>query len=222
LVHSYVKGFVTQLEAYLKLYGEDGRTELNTLCTNHSITLEAANIDQHISCDVKDGNVRILYREKNLGVNLHSVVYDVADAINTALLPSGYSPKMSFYARQSVRLQYDTKIEEVRLKAASILNTPSIKFTTDFERIYDQLMELPQRRANAYWEKRLGLTGLSYYKEAFLGLLSDIAKDKFLVEDFQRSVSQNEICLRIVDKLNVSWGCFDGVIENGILYIQVS
>ena len=173
-VHSYVKGFVTQLEAYVKTYGEEGKTELNARCINHSITLEAANIAGNMSCDVKDGNFRILYREKSFGVNLHSVVYQVAAAINAAPLPPDSSSQMSFYARQSVRLQYDTKIEEVRLKAASILNTPSIKFTTKFEQIYSQLMEVPHRRENSYWEERLGWTGLSYYKEAFLGLLSQL------------------------------------------------
>ena len=30
-IHSYVEGFVRNLEAYLKLYGEEGKTELNTL-----------------------------------------------------------------------------------------------------------------------------------------------------------------------------------------------
>ncbi|KAN0092335.1 hypothetical protein V8E51_018182 [Hyaloscypha variabilis] len=219
---SYVKGFVTQLEAYVKTYGEEGKTELNTRCSNHSITLEAANIAGNMSCDVKDGNFRILYREKSLGVNLHSVVYQLAAAINAAPLPPDSSSQISFYARQSVRLQYDTKIEEVRLKAASILNTPSIKFTTNFEQIYSQLMEVPHRRENSYWEERLGWAGLSYYKEAFLGLLSQLARDEILVEGFQSSVFQNEICIRIVDKLDDSWRCFDGVIEDGILYIQTT
>jgi hypothetical protein len=53
-IHSYIEGFVKQLEEYLQRYGEEGKTELNTVCTNHSITLEASNIDRATSCDVKD------------------------------------------------------------------------------------------------------------------------------------------------------------------------
>ena len=83
-------------------------------------------------------------------------------------------------------------------------------------------MEVPHRRENSYWEERFGWTGLSYYKEAFLGLLPQLARDEILVEGFQSSVFQNEICIRIVDKLDDSWRFFDGVIEDGILYIQVS
>jgi hypothetical protein len=223
-IHSYVEGFVRQLEAYLQLYGEEGKTELNALCTNHSITLEAsANIDRGSSCDVKDGNIRILYREKQFGVNTYSSsVYKVADAVNAAPLPTSHSPQMSFYARQSVRLQYDTHIEEVRLKAAIILNTPSIKFTPNFEQIYDQIKDIRNaKHAGSYWEESLGRNGLNYYKDAFLDVLSrDFAGDEDLVQAFQESVFKNEICLRIVDKIQ-GYSRFEGVIEDGILYIQV-
>ena len=222
-IHSYVEGFVRNLEAYLQLYGEEGKTELNTLCTNHSITLEAAKIDRDSGCDVKDGNIRILYREKRFGVNIYSSsVYKVADAVNTAPLPTNYNPQMSFYARQSVRLQYGTQIEEIRLKAAIILNTPSIKFTPNFEQIYDQIKDIRNAmHAGSYWEENLGRTGLSYYKDAFLDVLSrDFAGNEYLVEAFQESVFKNEICLRIVDKIQ-GYNRFEGVIEDGILYIQV-
>jgi hypothetical protein len=104
-IHSYVEGFVRNLETYLQVYGEEDKTELNALCTNHSITLEVANIDQDSGCDVKDGNILILYGEKRFGVNIYSSsVYKVADAVNTAPLPTSYNPRMSFYARQSVGL----------------------------------------------------------------------------------------------------------------------
>lgn len=221
-IHSYVEGFVRNLEAYLKLYGEEGKTELNALCTNHSVTLEAAKIDRDSDCDIKDGNIRILYLEERFGVNTYSCLFKVADAVNTAPLPTSYSPQMSFYARQSVRLQYGTQIEEIRLKAASILNTPSIKFTPNFEQIYDQIKDIRNAmHTGSYWEEELGRNGLSYYKDGFLGVLSrDFAGDEDLVEGFRESVYKNEICLRIVDKAP-GWNSFDGVIEDGILYIQV-
>jgi hypothetical protein len=213
-IPSYVQGFVRQLKAYLQLYGEEGKTELNALCTNHSITLETATIDGDISCDVKDGNLRILYREKLLGINTHTAaVYNVGDAVNTAPLPTGYSPQMNFYTRQSVRLQYDTQIEEVRLKAAAILNTPSLKFTPNFEHIYEQIKDIRKalHGGSSYWEEQLGGIGLSCYKDAFLNVLSrDFAKDEVLVEVFQDSVCRNEICLRIVGKLN-GYNCFEGL-----------
>jgi hypothetical protein len=222
-IHSYVEGFVRNLEIYLQVYGEEGKTELNALCTNHSITIEAANIDRDSSCDVKDGNIRILYREKRFGVNTYSSsVYKVADAVNAAPLPTNYSPQMSFYARQSVRLHYGARIEEIRLKAAIILNTPSIKFTPNFEQIYDQFKDIRNAmHAGSYWEEQLGRTGLSYYKDAFLDVLSrDFAGDQDLVKAFQESVFKNEICLRIVDKIQ-GYHRFQGVIEDGVLYIQV-
>jgi hypothetical protein len=221
-IHSYVKGFVRNLETYLQVYGEEGKTELNALCINHSIILEAANIDQDSGCNVKDGNIRIIYREKRFGVNIYSSsVYKVADAVNIAPLPTSYNPQMSFYAKQSVRLQYGTQIEEIRLKAAIILNIPFIKFTPDFEQIYGQIKDIRNAmHASSYWEEQLGRNRLSYYKDAFLDVLSrDFAGDQYLVEAFQESVSKNEISLRIVDKVQ-GYNRFEGVIEDGILYIQ--
>jgi hypothetical protein len=223
-IHSYVNGFVRQLEAYLQLYGGDGKEELNTVCPNHSITLEAANIDRDISCDVKDGNLRILFREKRLGVNTSSAsVYKVEDAVNNAPLPAGCSPRMSFTARQSVRLQFDTQIEEVRSTVASILHVPSIKFTPNFEQIFDNIKVIRRaRHAGSIWEENFGRTGLSYYKNAFLDVVSRrFANDEILVEAFQEAVYENEVRLRIVDKLNNTDNSFEGVIEGGVLYIQV-
>lgn len=222
-IHSYVKGFVRQLEAYLQLYGDDGKEELNTVCPNHSITLEAANIDRDISCDVNDGNLRILFREKRLGVNTSSAsVYKVEDAVNNAPLPASCSPRMSFTARQSVRLQFDNQIEEVRLTVASILHVPSIKFTPNFEQIFDDIKVIRRaRHAGSIWEENFGRTGLSYYKNAFQDVVSrSFANDEILIEAFQEAVYENEVCLRIVDKLNTD-NSFEGVIEGGVLYIQV-
>jgi hypothetical protein len=69
---------------------------------------------------------------------------------------------------------------------------------------------------SSYWEEQLGRNGLSYYEDAFLDVLSrDFAGDQYLVEDFQESVFKNEICLRIVDKVQ-GYNRFEGVIEDGI------
>jgi hypothetical protein len=111
----------------------------------------------------------------------------------------------------------------VRLKAASILNTPSLKFTPNFDQIYDQIKDIRNERhaGSSYWQEQFGRIGLSYYKDAFLGLLSqDFAGEEFLVEGFQEKVFKNEICLRIVDSVQ-QYHRFEGVIEDGILYIQV-
>ncbi|KAN0103509.1 hypothetical protein V8E51_011822 [Hyaloscypha variabilis] len=183
---------------------EEVKTELNTLYTNHLITLETTTIDRDISYDIKDSNLRILYREKLLRINTHTtIVYNIRDAVNTAPLLTSY---------------------KVRLKAAVILNTPSLKFTPNFEHIYEHIKGIRKtlHGGSSYLEEQLGGIGLSYYKDAFLNALSrDFAKDEVLVEAFQDSVCKNEICLRIVGKLN-GYNCFEGVIEDGFLYIQTT
>ena len=78
---------VSRLEHYLAVYGDDGKILLNDVCPNHTITLAAANIEEaykHTSCDIKDGSFRILFREKNLGVNTYDANYNFADAVSAA------------------------------------------------------------------------------------------------------------------------------------------
>ena len=46
----------------------------------------------------------------------------------------------------------------------------SIRF---FEQIYDQIKDIRNAmHTGSYWEENLGRTGLSYYKDAFLDVLS--------------------------------------------------
>jgi hypothetical protein len=214
---------VRQLGAYLLLYGDDGKTQLNIVCPKHSITLEAANIDRDISCDIKDGVFRILFREKWLGVNTATAsVYNIADAVNAAPLPVGYGSGMSFTAKQSVKQKYDPEIEAVRSRVAGILQVPYIKLTPNFDQIFEEIKEVQRvRHTTSYWEEQLGRAGLSYFKDAFLTLLSSkFANDEYLCEAFREAVFENEVRLRIVNKL-VRRDLFEAVIEDGVLYIQV-
>jgi hypothetical protein len=184
--------------------------------------LEAANIDTNIGCDVKDGKLRILFREKRFGINVHSAVYSIKDAVNAAPQPAGSSPRMSFTARQSVKQKYDSRIEEVRLRVAAILGVPSIEFTPNFEQIFQELKERERTaRISPIWEEWLGGIGFNYFKDAFLDTVERrFANDEILCEGFQEAVYRNEVSLRIVKKL-VRRNQFEAVIEDGVLYIQV-
>lgn len=132
---------------------------------------------------------------------------------------------MSFIATQSVKLKFDTQIEAIRLKAASMLQFPSIKLTGDFETIFTKLKGA--KLDPSYWaikEKLLGDVAFQYFKSAFLEVVRiEFANDDMSCEAFRDAIFRNEVKLRIVDKIVERNGfAFEAVIEEGVLYIQVS
>jgi len=224
-ISSYVTCFIQELEHYIRRYGDDGVTRLNSVCFKHSIGLAAEKISNRTSCDIKDGSFRILFQENCLGVNCFSGIWGFDEAINNAVDPSEHSSSMSFIATQSVKLKFDTQIEAIRLKAASMLQLPSLKLTADFETIFTKLKAAKQESSLwAITEKRLGDVALEFFKSAFLEVVRiEFANDEMSCETFREAIFREKVELRIVDQIVERHGfTFEAVIEEGVLYIQVS
>jgi len=158
-----------------------------------------------------------------MGTNCFSGIWDFDEAVNNAVDPAEHRSSISFIASQSVKLKFDTQIEAIRLKAASMLQFPSIKLTGDFETIFTKL----NAAKPLYWdikEKRLGDTAFEYFKNAFLEVVRiKFANDDMCCEAFRDAVFRDEVRLRIVDQIAQRNGFhFEAVIEEGVLYIQVS
>lgn len=132
---------------------------------------------------------------------------------------------MSFIATQSVKLKFDTQIEAIRLKAASVLQFPSLKLTADFETIFTKLKAAKQEPSLwAITEKRLGDAALEFFKSAFLEVVRiEFANNDMSCEAFREAIFQEEVRLKIIDKIVKRHGfSFKAVIKEGVLYIQVS
>jgi hypothetical protein len=224
---SYITCLMQELEQYIRRYGDDGVSRLNSVCFNHSIGLTAAAAEQipdYPSCDIKDGSLRVLFQENWLGANCFSGIWGFEAAVNSAVDPNEQSPSLSFIAAQSVK-KFDAKIEAIRVKAVSMLQFPSLKLTADFETIFTKLKAV--KRDPSYWahqEKLLGDTAFDYFKSAFLEVIrvkfenSDVS-----CEAFRETIFRAEVRLRIVEKPDELGGfTFEAVIEEGVLYIQVS
>lgn len=196
------------------------------VCFNHSIRLAAAKkVPNNTSCDIKDGSFRILFQENCLGTNCFSGIWDFDEAVNNAVDPTKHSSSISFIATQSVKLKFDTQIEAIRLKASSMLQFPSLKLTADFDTIFTKLKAVKQDPS--LWditEKRLGDVALEYFKSAFLEVVRiEFANDDMSCEAFREAIFGEKVELRIVDKIVERQGfSFEAIIEEGVLYIQVS
>jgi hypothetical protein len=222
---SYVTSLIGELENYIRRYGDDGILKLNSVCFTHSIRLAAEESSDYPGCDIKDGSLRILFQEKFLGANCSSGIWGFEQAVNNAVDPTENNSSISFIAAQSLKRKFDTQIEAVRLKAASMLQFPSIKLTGDFETIFTKLKAAP-KPAPEYWisqEKLLGDVAFEYFRNAFLEEVRiEFSNDDMSCEAFRDAVFRDEVRLRMVDEISGRNGFdFEAVLEEGVLYIQV-
>lgn len=201
--------------------------ELNTICHAHVMTLDIDEEKRFTYCgaDVHEGKLRLLFAPDNLGTNIYSCLDSntLLKALNDA--PDPEAQPLSFAARTGIREDYDSNIEAIRARIAEFINKPDIKLTPNFEENFAKLAEeskVKKTDLTKDWQKVLG----NYTKLYFEGLVSQLDWQKFeddelLQEGFNEAVDKGEIAMRIVDKLEK--GTYNEcVIENGILYLQVS
>ncbi len=103
-----------------------------------------------------------------------------------------------------------------------MLQFPSLKLTGDFETIFTKL----NTAKPTHWEmqeKRLGEVAFEYFKNIFLEVRIEFASDDMSCEAFREAAFRDEVRIRIVDQIAERNQCsFEAVIEEGVLYIQVS
>jgi hypothetical protein len=214
-------GFMANIKQFNEKFGEDGKSELNTLCSKHQLVLAPQDTTTFTygGLEIKEGVLRIVFSENNLATNVDSVSADFAQALKDAPPAPGASA-LNIKARNSIREKYDPHVEEVRAAIATLVNMPSLKLNPNFEPNAAQLAKTADQ--NQYWDTQIGEATLDYFK----GVKSTLERNGFknddmLQEGFQEAVNKGEICFRIIDKL-VKETYVETQIENGVLYIQVS
>jgi len=227
MITKYITDTITNLEEFLRKYGEDGKVELNTLASSHSVTLVPSESVHYSGCDVASGSLRILFNEKYLGTNIQQATFEIGAAVNKAgalAAASAGAIPLSFDARNSIKNEYEAKIGEVQAKVTKLLALPFVTFTPNFEHNYTEVAKFEKEAGSNSvprdWQKRFGAHIFGYF-EGFVNTLDFIGfgKDDMLQEGFQEAIEKNEISLRIVDKL-VKGTYNEVIIENGVLVIQ--
>jgi hypothetical protein len=215
----YIEAFVPNLKQFVEKFGNDGREELNTMCPKHQLVFapQEATTFSYGGLEIKDGLLRLVFQEKNLGVNTSDVSKGFADALKDAPPPSGASA-LNLVARNWVREYYDPEIENVREAIAEIVGMENLKLTPNFEQ---NATELAKLNGPSGWDTQIGRATLEYFQSVQSALERQGFKgDEMLQEGFQEAVDKGEICFRVVEKLKT--GSYNEVIiEDGILYAQV-
>ncbi|KIW76401.1 hypothetical protein Z517_11147 [Fonsecaea pedrosoi CBS 271.37] len=228
----YMEPFCSNLESFVATYGDDGKSELNTLCPKHQVELAPQEDDTKFTyggLQIKDGVLRLLFAEGYLAANVSDVSRDFNDALTKAAAAgggagssgSGSSSAFNINARQSVRESYDPKIGDLQQAIGSLVGVPDILLNANFE-ANAAVLAAAGAQVRADWDRILGRVSLDYFDGLKYQLeRAGFKDDDMLQEGFQEAVTKREILLRVVDKLQK--GTYHEVlVEDGVLVIQVS
>ncbi|KAL0939501.1 uncharacterized protein CTRU02_206111 [Colletotrichum truncatum] len=230
-IEQYISSAISNLKTYATNYGDDGKSEINSICHARSLIIDIddrPDKNQRVTyCGVvvKDGKLVIVFSEGNLGTNASYAIdsQGLLKALNDAPPAPGAGAAMSYAARTSIRQDYDEQIEETRQKLADILEKPDIVLVPNFESNFAKLKEEGSKKKSEVrddWENNLG----GFTKKYFEGLVYQMGYQKFeddelLREGFNEAVEKGEVHFRIVDKM--SYGTYgEVVLENGAVYVQ--
>lgn len=222
----YIDGVLYQLNRFIEKHGAAGKSELNTIASARTITMD---LDQdkkftYCGCTISpDGQLVILFREGYLGVNidyacslenLEAALNEAPKSASTGGLP------MSFAARAAVKSDWDSEVQAIEAKLKDILKK-DIAVVPQFEQVFDKLSAA--KDAPESWQQNLGL----FLKLYFEGLVHYLEHQKFgeddmLYEAFNETIDKATVAFRIVDKGQLKHSTYNEcVIEDGTLILQV-
>lgn len=225
----YVSGALERLKQYVITYGEDGKSELNTIASSHIITMDVTSKSgiSYTACEIMGGILRILFVKGRLGDCASDSLQNLTEAINSAGKSSD-DTSLDFNARSSIKIDYEPKIGAVQAKLQTFLATPTFDLEPNFEHNYAALLAYTKNnKSSSYghrdWQKKLGRITLDY----FCGFVDTMenrgwSDDEMVQEGIKDAVEKNQIALRIVDKLSKGKVYHECVLEHGVLYIQTT
>ncbi|KAL6691755.1 hypothetical protein J3F84DRAFT_352048 [Trichoderma pleuroticola] len=227
MIASYIEGVLYQLDRFIGTHGEEGKTELNTIASARTISMDLDEDQKFSYCGCKispAGQLVILFREGYLGTNIDDACSPehLEGALNeapSAAVTTGSHQPMSFVARAAIRSHWDTEVESIKKKLSEILKK-DIAVVPQFDQAFDKLSAA--KDAPNGWEQNLGL----YLKMYYEGLVHYLENQKFgeddmLYEAFNEAIDKATIVFRIVDKGELEHSTYNEcVIEDGTLILQ--
>jgi len=222
-INSYIEGALYKLKYVTENADEELKQEINGICHTHSLTLDVdeKNSVSYCGCEIVDGKLEMRFNSKSFGTNSGDCLNK--DALFAALNRAAPAPSkdlaMNFYARNSLRSEYQPKIEAQRKELAELLQCEDLKFNPNFEDAYAKLT-VAGKQVDKDWDQRIGYYVYSYfeglvYKMKYL----KFGEDEMLREGFLEAVEKHEVAFRVVDKLQNASYC-EAIVEDGVLYLQ--
>jgi hypothetical protein len=215
--------FIDNLKKFVDKFGEDGKRELNSICSKHQLSFgpQFTTKFSYGGLVVENGVLHLVFEENSFATNVGDVSKDIAQALKDAPPPPGASA-FNLVARNAVSSDYDPKVEEVRSAIAELVNMPDLRLNPNFEHNSKELAKLGSQMED--FDKRIGWLTLAYFQGLQYVLKQNKFKDDDMLQDgFQEGVEKGEVCVQIVDKLEGKGSSYnEAIVKGGVLYIQVS
>ncbi|KAF2427367.1 hypothetical protein EJ08DRAFT_671672 [Tothia fuscella] len=221
-IKDYVEGAIYQMKYNFESrgHGEEGIAELNSLASKHVLTIypDLEGKFSYCGVDIKDGELRILFTEGNLGSNINYALSELPKAINDASIAAGNNP-LPYFARHSIKEDYTGKIEELRKKIAKQLHNDDIKLEPNFEATAAALKK--DKEARDDWPTNIGGFIYSYFESVeYYMQYNKFEEDDLMYEGFAEQVPKGVIEFNIVPKLGESRSYNEIVIKDGVCALQ--
>lgn len=206
------------MKRFLVSHGDTLKNELNSVVSEHKITLVASKKFSYCGCEIEGGILRINFNYNCLGTNINDAAENLPEVVSQAPQPTG-APSLSFAARHAIKTDYDSSIEEILSNCSKILQNPKLTFEPGFEELGVKLKT--GKDVDNNWERNLGDFAKKYY-ESFLDVIKreGFEKDEMLREGLEEGVPNGVIKLRLVDKLESGYNQI--LLDNGDLVMQAS
>ena len=218
----YVQAAQNQIKSFVDRHGEQGKTEINDVCTAHSLILDVDTSKSftYNGCAVtSEGQLAILFNEDQLAVNIDDPLEEskLAKALNDA--PTASAP-MSYIARESVEIGWDKDIDSTKTNISEMLQT-EVTLDPKFQETYDTLKAASE--APDHWETNLGNFTRFYFEALASSFRSQsFDSDEMLREAITEAMEKRSVAFRVVDKSKMKKTYNECTFESGVLYMQVS
>lgn len=133
----YMEPFIKNTKKFLEKYGDDGKEELNTIVSSHSIAFGPQDSTKfsYGGLVIENDVLRIVYNApKSFASNVDEVTAGLAEALKKASLASGSGSAYDIVARNGVKEKYDPNIEDVRKKIETLTGATGIVLNPNFEK----------------------------------------------------------------------------------------
>ncbi|KAH7140463.1 hypothetical protein B0J13DRAFT_421886, partial [Dactylonectria estremocensis] len=139
MIQRYVAGAEDQLKSFIGYFGEDGKVEINNICSAHTITLDLdeAKKVSYCGCEVSAaGELVLLFSEGNLGTNIDDALS--RSNLAEALVSGDNAKPMSDATCTGINKEYAPEIALEQEKLNKILGT-EVPLDPNFEAVFEKL-----------------------------------------------------------------------------------
>lgn len=131
----YVEPLLQNVEKFVREYGDDGKDELNSTVTSHAVEFGPQDKTdfRYGGLYVEGGVLKMVYEApKCFATNTSDVSLKIGEALKKASESAG-GKAFNVMARNNVKDNYESNVDEVQEELGTLLGVKDIKLTPNFE-----------------------------------------------------------------------------------------